>query len=159
MARGPHFNLSHAGRFVTLALADEPVGVDVEPMDYSCGAAERVFTEREIAYVGDGSTARSRTRFARIWTEKEAILKARGTGFALDPRRHPESLEGWHCETVEWQEHVISCAQRTKFEVYLFEVRLEEVIATLRASDAADGVGTDLTAGTSAEVVDQGGRR
>lgn len=77
---GVFFNLSHSGGWTVVALSDGEVGVDVQqvrPVD--AGVAKRFFTDgerRQIEAAGDGATE----LFYRIWTVKEAYLKALGTG-------------------------------------------------------------------------------
>jgi 4'-phosphopantetheinyl transferase len=83
---GPHaglpFSLSHSGGLALVALGEaRPVGVDLErprPPERAAGVAERFFTAAEARAVrgrpGD---------FLRIWTRKEALLKAVGTGLTV----------------------------------------------------------------------------
>ncbi len=76
--KGVHFNLSHSGPWVALAVGENPVGVDVECFRENRNVealAKRHFTPEEQAFVGN-----SQERFLRIWTAKEARLKWDGTG-------------------------------------------------------------------------------
>lgn len=78
---GAHFNLSHSGPWVVLAMGDNPVGVDVECFSQSRNVealAKRQFTPQEQRFVGS-----SQERFLRIWTAKEARLKWDGTGLRI----------------------------------------------------------------------------
>lgn len=74
---GPHFSLSHSGELALLALASRPVGVDVERSRAGLDTmrlATRFFPAEECAWVArDGHRA-----FARLWTRKEACVKAAG---------------------------------------------------------------------------------
>ncbi|MEU6664502.1 4'-phosphopantetheinyl transferase superfamily protein [Streptomyces sp. NPDC046727] len=74
---GPHFSLSHSGELALLALAPRPVGVDVELPRAGLDAlrlAGRFFTAEESDWVArDGHAA-----FTRLWTRKEACVKAAG---------------------------------------------------------------------------------
>ena len=76
------FNLSHAKGWVALALAkDREVGVDIESLDRRVDAdalAARAFSPRERAVVD----REGRSGFLRIWTRKESLVKAEGTGIA-----------------------------------------------------------------------------
>lgn len=82
-----HFNLSHSGRRVMLALArDREVGVDVEvikPGIAGEGIAERWFTAREAASVRAAPATARDALFTRCWVRKEAVLKGWGTGLTL----------------------------------------------------------------------------
>jgi 4'-phosphopantetheinyl transferase len=96
------FNVAHSGDILLVAVAlDRDVGVDVEQVLPDVAFAEmtkRYFTESEQAIV-TGADA-----FFRVWTAKEAFLKARGTGFAggtkdfevsLDPLRVAAADPSW----------------------------------------------------------------
>lgn len=78
-----HFNLSHAGTFCACAVANEPVGMDVEvcqQMDE--GVARICFQERERDWLHaqeDPDEA-----FTRLWTRKESYLKLVGTGLSRE---------------------------------------------------------------------------
>lgn len=79
-----HFNLTHSGARALIAVcADREVGVDLERIrpDRSFEAlARRHFTPRERRLVcSSADTERART-FYRLWTAKEACLKATGDG-------------------------------------------------------------------------------
>ncbi|MFQ3592685.1 MAG: 4'-phosphopantetheinyl transferase superfamily protein [Gemmataceae bacterium] len=78
--RQVHFNLSHSGRGMVLAVSrTHEVGVDLEwlrPRESYRELAARYFTSEEVARVTD---LRS---FYEIWTRKEAFLKALGLGLA-----------------------------------------------------------------------------
>lgn len=80
------FNLSHTGDLWLLALvAAGPVGVDLEsPRDETDWDAltERYFSEAERAAFAELPSQRRKEAFFRIWTQKEAFLKARGSGLA-----------------------------------------------------------------------------
>lgn len=93
---GAHFNLSHSGPWVVLAVGEAPVGVDVECFreDRNLEAlARRCFTESEQAFVGS-----SQERFLRVWTAKEAQLKQDGTGLRI-PLNSFSVLEDPRCKT------------------------------------------------------------
>ena len=85
------FNVSHSGAWVLIALVDDvEVGIDVELSRPDFDVMEvgaTVFSERELASLTKLSASAAREAFFRLWTRKEAALKAWGTGFSLDPRR------------------------------------------------------------------------
>ncbi|TXS40928.1 4'-phosphopantetheinyl transferase superfamily protein [Streptomyces sp. uw30] len=76
-AAGTHFSLSHSGDLALLALAPRPVGVDLElaraDLDFT-RLARRFFPEAERDSVVRGG----RDTFVRLWTRKEACVKAAG---------------------------------------------------------------------------------
>lgn len=75
-----HFNVAHSGDFVLLALARQPVGVDLEvivPQRFRPNLLQRIATPVEQAWVGSDTE-----RFFRLWCAKEACLKGLGLGIA-----------------------------------------------------------------------------
>jgi 4'-phosphopantetheinyl transferase len=97
--RGPHgkpfapalpgleFNLSHAGRHILLAFArGQALGVDLEQLDRRVSVndiAERYFTDNEAHALRQLPPADKLSGFLRLWTHKEAVLKALGEGLAF----------------------------------------------------------------------------
>lgn len=84
-APGLEFNLSHSGPDALVAAARMTVGVDLErtvrraPVDER-RLANRFFTPEEVAAWQVGR--RTDAAFFRLWTRKEAVLKAHGGGLA-----------------------------------------------------------------------------
>jgi 4'-phosphopantetheinyl transferase len=79
------FNIAHTDGLVLCGVADqeaELVGVDVEATNRrtSTELAERYFSEPEIAFLRSQPEEQQKYFFLRIWTLKEAFIKAIGTG-------------------------------------------------------------------------------
>lgn len=83
-----HFNISHSGNWIVVAIDDAPIGIDIEvlrPIDLCIH--KRLCTESDMQYLfgdkvffdntNDPDTIR---RFFEIWTAKEAYFKKIGTG-------------------------------------------------------------------------------
>ncbi len=99
LALGPHgkpfapgwpqlqFNLSHSGAFGLIALArGVPVGVDIEARRRRIDVgslAQRFFSAGEAAALGALEEARRQETFLALWTRKEALLKALGSGLSF----------------------------------------------------------------------------
>jgi 4'-phosphopantetheinyl transferase len=83
---GLHFNLSHCRDLALIALCrDGAVGVDVEPADRAntlLGCEDAFCHPEEIAGLSKGETLRG-PALMEIWTKKESLLKALGTGFSV----------------------------------------------------------------------------
>ena len=96
---GLHFNLSHARRAVAVAFASCPVGVDTErhrPCNRDRIAAG-LFHARERRWI-EGCVDRE-VAFFRLWTLKEALVKASGRGLTRAMAEVAwEGLEGDRCE-------------------------------------------------------------
>lgn len=84
------FNVAHTDDVIVAAFGrTHPVGIDVESRTRDAdldGLAQRVFTEAELQRWRALSTSRRRDVFFRIWTCKEAFLKATGQGLQRAPR-------------------------------------------------------------------------
>jgi 4'-phosphopantetheinyl transferase len=85
---GLHFNLSHCRDLALIALCrDGAVGVDIEPRDRApslLGCEEAFCHPEEIAALPVEESPRAVT-LLEIWTAKEALLKALGTGMSVPP--------------------------------------------------------------------------
>lgn len=98
-APGLHFNLSHSEELAVIAVTRAgEVGIDLErhrPLPDMASVARVLFTEAEqAAMLGCPASAREAV-FYRIWTRKEALLKAMGLGIAgLDPEAVPAGPTG-----------------------------------------------------------------
>jgi 4'-phosphopantetheinyl transferase len=89
-----HFNVSHSGEIVAIALAGNEVGVDIEAkhrIPQIAAIAARFFSKEEAERVRAATDATA--EFFRIWTMKEAVVKAvgQGLGFPLDRFTVPSS--------------------------------------------------------------------
>jgi 4'-phosphopantetheinyl transferase len=83
---GPHFSLSHSGKRAVIAVSQTaPLGVDIEEirlrrMDRQTAA--RFFSIHEVTKLQGLSDTEHRLAFTRLWTFKEAFIKATGEGLA-----------------------------------------------------------------------------
>jgi 4'-phosphopantetheinyl transferase len=77
-----HFSLSRRPGVVMIAVASAPVGVDVEALPAPAVAAEvaELLHPEERAEIRLAAPAARPEVFARVWTRKEAYLKALGAG-------------------------------------------------------------------------------
>ena len=86
---GLHFNLSHSGDWAILAIAGEPVGVDLESIDTRVKItelAQRFFSREDCDWLLAQPEELRHRAFFRLWVTREAWLKATGDGlsFPLD---------------------------------------------------------------------------
>lgn len=81
-----HFNLAHSEDLALLALARNSIGVDLEhirPIKEAAYIASTAFTESERRSLLEFPTNQQEKAFFRLWTCKEAAMKALGAGFRL----------------------------------------------------------------------------
>jgi 4'-phosphopantetheinyl transferase len=96
-----HFNLSHCPDLALVAMARSgPVGIDLEAAgraDCLLGCESSFCHAQEIAALPSASATRA-TALLDLWTTKEALLKALGTGMSLAPDSVSLAGPGGHCE-------------------------------------------------------------
>lgn len=83
VAGGPHFNITHTGEHILLAVALVPVGVDVEMASRKVSTlalARKFFLTEEILHLESTEKPRQRETFLRYWVCKEATVKLAGDG-------------------------------------------------------------------------------
>lgn len=77
------FNLSHSGQLAVVAVAHMEVGADIEMIRENAdaaGLARRFFPAPEYMALLEAEPVEQKRAFFRLWTRREAFLKARGTG-------------------------------------------------------------------------------
>ena len=79
------FNLSHSGEIIIYAVSlSNEVGIDIEILDSTINhleIAKNYFSSKETLFLENSKNQFEMTeRFFRVWTRKEALLKAVGTG-------------------------------------------------------------------------------
>lgn len=150
-AAGPHFNLSHCDGLVACAVSpDLDLGIDIEPVtrDAPFEVVRSYFTPQEERWLNGLPGSERGAGFFRLWTLKEAFIKATGRGlaqslqdisFAFDPlgaafrdpalgdaaswRFEERVIRGQHMLALAW------CAQGQETSVTFREVRLETLLA------------------------------
>jgi 4'-phosphopantetheinyl transferase len=84
VAKGPHFNVSHSGSFALIGLSNSrPIGVDIEAMRAAgdeLKLARSFFSAAECRSLEGLANGMLLSSFYKIWTCKEAVLKAYGAG-------------------------------------------------------------------------------
>ena len=108
---GPYFSISHCKEGIAVAIDEEPIGIDIEAIRHADEALiERTMNEEERLWVmGYGLRDRA---FTRLWTQKEAVLKAQGVGIEsfeqLQGIRNQES--GFRIQSFEKEKYIYSIA-------------------------------------------------
>ena len=101
------FNISHSHSLVVCAVADTPIGIDVEKIrSYNKRLADKVFG-KEIALKLCNSPDCD-AEFTKLWTEKEAVLKLTGEG--ISGIRNQLSTDAYKLETVLYKDYYITTA-------------------------------------------------
>jgi 4'-phosphopantetheinyl transferase len=91
-----HFNLSHCEDRGVLAVANRPVGVDLERVREVAEAdaiAARLFGDSEVDALRAFPSSERSEAFLRCWTRKEAFVKGKGVGLLTPLRSFEVSLD------------------------------------------------------------------
>ena len=122
-----YFNISHSKGAVVFIKDDFPVGIDIEKIrpvednlvDYISSKEEREYIKDEIG-------------FYEIWTNKESLTKAIGTGIKTKIKEIPglpikgiKEYQGkkYYCYTVKYKDYIISV---TRENIEPFEIEIKE---------------------------------
>jgi len=96
-----HYNISHSGDWILIAVSDAEIGVDVEKIDHQFSYEDILrmsFSAPEINAIKKSSSPG--TYFYLHWTRKEALIKATAKGLDDDLTSIP-CLDGLHTISAE----------------------------------------------------------
>lgn len=94
------FNISHSGNYVAVAFSEKSVGIDIEQkatFDYS--SVSSFLHPGEVQYIDMETNTAS--AFYKVWTRKEAYLKAKGVGI-VDGVNHENCLQPCIQDAANW---------------------------------------------------------
>lgn len=104
------FSISHTKNAVAVALSRYPIGVDVEQIRHQSEALVRkTMNASEQQQIADSQCPD--TTFTALWTQKEAVLKLRGTGIVDELHDVLTNCDDIHIETHIRSGYVWSVAQ------------------------------------------------
>lgn len=113
LEHGPYFSISHCKHGIAVAVSEMPIGVDIEHIRTAKPElVARTMNEEEQTEI---LTAVSPDiAFTRLWTQKEAVLKMRGTGIIDDIKNTLVALDNIDLRTkvdIEKQYVVSICLE------------------------------------------------
>jgi len=91
-----HFNLAHSNDIAVVALTQQfDIGVDIEKLqdDYKENLAKRFFNAKEYAALMNLPAQERISGFFRLWSRKEALIKAIGKGLNIPLSSFAVSLQ------------------------------------------------------------------
>lgn len=107
-----HFNLSHSGGYVCCAIADMPVGVDIQKKTVvKSGIAGRFFTDADNQKLSECGEKEKTDLFFRMWSIKESFVKLTGKGL----KQGMDSFE------INWQKGIILEEDKNEPSAYFME--------------------------------------
>ena len=104
-----HFSISHCKEGIAVAVDDQPIGIDIETIRHADDELiKRTMNEEEQAQI------HSDRDFTRLWTQKEAVVKAQGVGICsfeqLQGIRNQDL--GFKIQTIEAEKYSYSIAHK-----------------------------------------------
>lgn len=105
---GPYFSISHCKAGIAVAIDDAPIGIDIETIRHAnVDLVERTMNEKERL----GIRELGMREFTRLWTQKEAIVKAEGTGiYSFEQLQTILDNGHWTLDTFEKDNYIYSIA-------------------------------------------------
>ena len=107
---GPYFSISHCKEGIAVAINDTQIGIDIEAIRHADDdlIARTMNEEERLRVTGYGLPDRM---FTRLWTQKEAIVKAEGTGILSFEQLQTILDNGqWTLDTIEKEKYIVSIA-------------------------------------------------
>ncbi|MCR3758495.1 4'-phosphopantetheinyl transferase superfamily protein [Clostridium felsineum] len=81
---GIHFNISHSSEWVAVGISSKPIGVDIQKVDkIDLSIAKSCFSKNENEYILSLPSNERKDAFFKLWTLKEAFIKAKGMGLYM----------------------------------------------------------------------------
>lgn len=121
LAGGPYFSISHCRHAIAVAIDSQPIGIDVESVrPLRQELVVKTMNSSEQALIA-ASEHPNRT-FTALWTQKEALLKMRGTGIISDLRSVLQNIEGASLQTIDnlHKDYVLTICLRVLRDTPLF---------------------------------------
>ena len=125
-----YFNISHSKGAVVFVKDEVPIGVDIEKIrPVEDNLIDYISSKEEKEYIVD------ETSFFEIWTNKESLTKAMGTGIkekikeipglpTNDKKKYKDKV--FYSRTVTYKEFIITVSRETEepFEIEIKEIKL-----------------------------------
>lgn len=108
LPNGPYFSISHCKEGIAVAIDEKPIGIDIEGIRRADEELiARVMNEEERVEMND-------RMFTRLWTQKEAIVKAEGVGIqSFEQLQDVRSQNtAFRIQTIENEKYIYSIAYK-----------------------------------------------
>ena len=110
---GPYFSISHCKQGIAVAIDEHPIGIDIEAIRHADDdLLARTMNEFEQSKIkNQKSKIESDREFTRLWTLKEAIVKAQGVGIqSFEQLQTVIDNRESNIETFEKEKYIYSIA-------------------------------------------------
>ena len=122
---GPFFNISHSGKYIIMAIANQEVGVDIEEdIEKNLDILLKIFNEAESKMIKEHAD------FYYLWCAKESLIKCMGSSISKIKEIPALPLNGlktfkgidYQVQTFLYDKHIVSL---TKVGKEPFEIKTE----------------------------------
>ncbi len=108
------FSISHCKTAIIVAVSDREIGVDIES-DRSANEALIAYTMNDAEQALIRRSPNPERAFVRLWTQKEALLKAKGTGIVDNLKEVLANQQDFLLQTVEKEKYIYTiCTENRK---------------------------------------------
>ena len=120
-----HFNVSHSGEYLAIAISKNPVGIDIQgEKNIKDGMFKKVVQQEEISLIGENR----QKDFLKLWTLKESFVKAEGKGLRI-------ALKDYYFQKENGQYFVTYCGQRMPWTFNIEETLIPNYVISACAMD------------------------
>ncbi len=106
---GCEFSISHCKEGIIVGIDRKPIGVDIESIRSANEALiKRTMNTQERAYIA--AAQNPNIAFTHLWTQKEAVVKLRGTGINGDLQQVLNTEMLPHLQTIETHRYIYTIA-------------------------------------------------
>lgn len=134
-----HFSLSHSGPYAMCAISDRTVGVDIQQIKPVHLSVARRFHFRERDWLANQPPAEQNNAFFRIWTRKEAWVKAVSYDqlLSLDQEDVIHGVDGWQFQEYDLEDGYMAaiCARHGEPLAPPTELSPADVLAALEKNE------------------------
>jgi 4'-phosphopantetheinyl transferase len=101
-----YFSVTHSKTMIMIALSRGPVGIDLERVRELpvIPIAQRFFSPQELFFLQDEKPQQNQKIFFKLWTAKEAALKADGAGIAFGMKNNVATMEEEKVTSIFYQQ-------------------------------------------------------
>lgn len=123
----PHFNISHSGKYLVMAIAENEVGVDIEEnIARNMSVLNKIFNTVEVKLL------KSHEDFYFLWCSKESLIKCMGVTINKIKEIPSLPLNGiktykgvdYQSRSLVYDKHIISITLKNSLP---FETRIEKI--------------------------------
>ena len=133
-----HFSLSHSGPYAMCAVSGGHIGVDIQQIRPVHLSVARRFHFRERDWLAEQPRDQQNQAFFRIWTRKEAWVKAVSQDqlLSLDQEDVIHGLDGWQFGEYDLEEKYMAavCARQGETLAAPTVLSTEDVVAALQTA-------------------------